>query len=226
MTRLPEVDSDVLGLFGVGGFSREVMGFIRENPRWPENSPSGMRIFFVDLDPQSATVNGMPVISERDFFAMACRIRYFNVAIADANLREQIVTRCVARAAVPAALRSRDSVMYDGNQIGEGSIICAFTAITSNVVIGRYFHANFHCYIAHDCRIGDFVTFAPRAQCNGNVHIHDHAYIGACAVIKNGTPDKPIVIGERAIVGMGAVVTKSVPPNTTVVGVPARPMPK
>jgi len=41
-------------------------------------------------------------------------------------------------------------------------------------------------------------------------------------MIKQGTPDQPLVIGAGAIVGMGAVVTKSVPPGATVVGNPAR----
>ena len=70
--------------------------------------------------------------------------------------------------------------------------------------------------------IGDFVTFAPGVKCNGNIHIQDHVYIGAGAVIKQGKPDQPLVIGAGAIVGMGAVVTKSVPPGATVVGNPAR----
>ncbi len=70
--------------------------------------------------------------------------------------------------------------------------------------------------------IGDFVTFAPGVKCNGNIHIQAHAYIGAGAVIKQGTPDQPLVIGSGAIVGMGAVVTKSVPAGVTVVGNPAR----
>lgn len=41
-------------------------------------------------------------------------------------------------------------------------------------------------------------------------------------MIKQGTPEKPLVIGKGAIVGMGAVVTKSVAAGTTVVGNPAR----
>ena len=61
---------------------------------------------------------------------------------------------------------------------------------------------------------------------NGNIHIHDHAYIGAGAVIKQGTPNQPLVIGQGAVVGMGAVVTKSVPAGVTVVGNPARIMQK
>ena len=74
--------------------------------------------------------------------------------------------------------------------------------------------------------IGDFVTFAPGVKCNGNVVIEDHAYIGAGAVIKQGQPGAPLGIGHGAVVGMGAVVTKSVPAGATVVGNPARVMNK
>ena len=84
------------------------------------------------------------------------------------------------------------------------------------------FHANLYSYVEHDCVIGNYVTFAPGVKCNGNIHIHDHAYIGSGAVIKQGTADHPLIIGYGAVVGMGAVVTKSVPAGATVVGNPAR----
>ena len=70
--------------------------------------------------------------------------------------------------------------------------------------------------------IGDYVTFAPAVKCNGNVHIEDHVYVGAGAVIKQGSPDNPLIIGEGAVIGMGAVVTKSIPAGMTVVGNPAK----
>lgn len=74
--------------------------------------------------------------------------------------------------------------------------------------------------------IGYYITFATRFSCNGNIPIHDHAYISAGALIKQGTPDNPSIIGKSAIVGMGAVVTKDVPAGTIVIANPARPLSK
>jgi acetyltransferase-like isoleucine patch superfamily enzyme len=108
--------------------------------------------------------------------------------------------------------------------LGEGAILSPFVTLTSNIRIGRHFHANLYSYVEHDCVIGDFVTFAPAVKCNGNVHIGDHAYIGAGAVIRQGKPGKPLVIGKGAVIGMGAVVTRDVSPGVTVVGNPARPL--
>jgi sugar O-acyltransferase (sialic acid O-acetyltransferase NeuD family) len=114
----------------------------------------------------------------------------------------------------------------DDVTVGEGSILCPFVTLTSNIRIGRHFQANLYSYVEHDCVIGDFVTFAPGVKCNGNVVIEDHAYIGAGAILRQGVPGRPLVIGRGATVGMGAVVTRDVPPATTVVGNPARPMQK
>ena len=90
--------------------------------------------------------------------------------------------------------------------------------------VGNDCHIMAYAHVAHDCVVGDFVTFAPGVCCNGNVHIEDHAYIGTGAVLRQGQPGQPLVIGRGAVVGMGAVVTKSVPPGATVVGNPARVM--
>jgi acetyltransferase-like isoleucine patch superfamily enzyme len=63
-------------------------------------------------------------------------------------------------------------------------------------------------------------------QCNGNVLVEDHAYIGTGAILRQGSPGNPLVIGRNAVVGMGAVVTRNVAPGTTVIGNPARLMEK
>ena len=214
----------IFGLYGAGGFAREVMPLVREYVATCQlaNPQNTYDVYFVETHPKESQVNGCPIISEAEFFAKDCTERLFNIAIGDSKIRERIANNCIAKGAKPMSLQSTHAVHYDYNEIGEGALICANTMVTSNVKIGKFFHSNIYAYVAHDCVIGDYVTFAPRVHCNGNIHIHDHAYIGTGAVIKQGTPSKPLVIGEGAIVGMGAVVTKDVPPHTTVVGNPAR----
>jgi sugar O-acyltransferase (sialic acid O-acetyltransferase NeuD family) len=215
----------VIGLYGTGGFAREVMPVLQEiiALKTRANSTNDVEVFFVETAPTKSEANGYPVISEERFFEIPCFRRLFNIAIGDSRVRERISSACMERGARPLTIRATNSTVYDANTIGEGTILCANTMVTSNAKIGKFFHANIYSYVAHDCVIGDFVTFAPNVQCNGNVHIGNHAYIGTGAVIKQGENSRPLVIGEGAIVGMGAVVTRDVAPFTTVIGNPARP---
>lgn len=222
----PDPGRHIVGLYGAGGFAREVMPLLRRQVlAWAQvcGQPAPT-ICFIETNPQRSQVNGLQILSEDQFFELDTENRYFNVAIGDSRARQQIADRCLSRGARALSIGSVQALSYDHNQIGEGAILCANTIITSNVKIGDFFHANIFSYVAHDCVIGNHVTFAPAVRCNGNVHVHDHAYIGTGAIIKQGTPDKPVVIGEGAIVGMGAVVTRDVAPHTTVIGNPAKAM--
>ena len=226
--QMPTTDSAVeilLGICGAGGFAREILPIAKEILLSPGQTNAGAcRIVFVEKAPAEALVNGVPVVSEDEFFDQPCGQRYFNVAVGDSKLRESIALDFMRRGAAPFALHSRNTIIGDDSEIGEGAIICGYSMVTPAVRIGRFFHSNMYSYVAHDSVIGDFVTFAPRVNCNGNVHIGDHAYIGTAATLRQGTAEKPLTIGEGAVVGMGAVVTKDVPAFTTVVGNPAKPL--
>jgi len=214
----------IYAVYGASGCGRGVMPLAREQLR-QQGFPSD-RLFFIDDAPSSETLNGQRLIRYEDFVAADASERYVVVAIANSAVRERLVERCAANGVHPWNVRAANTVVMDAVEMGEGAILCPFVTLTSNIRIGRYFHANLYSYVEHDCVIGDFVTFAPGVKCNGNIVIEDHAYIGAGAVIKQGKPGEPLVIGRGAVVGMGAVVTKSVPPGTTVVGNPARIMHK
>ncbi len=211
----------LFAVYGASGYGREVMPLAREQLR-RKGIPTE-QLVFVDDHPESQMVNGQRVLRYAEFMQAEASTRYAVLAIANSTVREELAARCAADQVVPWTVTAANVVMLDDAVLGEGAILSPFAMLTSNLRIGRHFHANIYSYVAHDCVVGDFVTFAPGVKCNGNVVIEDHAYIGTGAVIKQGKPGQPLVIGRGAVVGMGAVVTRDVPPGATVVGNPAKP---
>ena len=208
----------LIGVYGASGFGKEVMPLVRA--QFTELNKE--HFVFIDDGQANTDLNGYQVLSYTDFINNSKTDKRVTIAIANSQVREKLVARLDQDSVQHLEIQATNTVILDEVEMGEGSLLCPFTCITSNIKIGKFFHANIYSYVAHDCIIGDYVTFAPGVKCNGNIHIEDHAYIGTGAVIKQGTPDKPLVIGKGAIVGMGAVVTKSVPAGVTVVGNPAR----
>lgn len=207
-----------IGIYGASGFGKEVMPLVRQQfPTLAKDS-----FVFIDDGQAGNSLNDYAVLSYQDFLAKPNINKAVTIAIANSQVREKLVKRLTEDQVQHLDIQASNTVILDEVTIGEGSLLCPFTCLTSNIKIGNFFHANIYSYVAHDCVIGDYVTFAPGVKCNGNIHIQDHAYIGAGAIIKQGTPDQPLIIGKGAIVGMGAVVTKSVPAGVTVVGNPAR----
>ncbi|MGE5437116.1 MAG: acyltransferase [Syntrophothermus sp.] len=138
----------------------------------------------------------------------------------------------------------KDVKIYDfvnlyGCTIGDNSKVGTFVEIQKNATIGKNCKISSHTFICEGVHIednvfvGHNVTFIndkyPRStnsdgslQTEANwavveTFIKKGASIGSSSTILCG-----ITIGENAIVGAGAVVTKDVPPNTIVAGIPAK----
>ncbi|OWQ94138.1 acetyltransferase [Sphingopyxis bauzanensis] len=211
----------MLAIYGSGGFGRELVAPARaallragrnlaELAFIDDNRPAGDDPHF------SAAVPVLRLEDLRDGDE-------YIVAVGDGRLRAMLAAKCDRIGLKPFSLFAEDYIEGGEVEIGEGAVFAARTMVTASAKIGRQFQCNIYSYVAHDCVIGDFVTFAPSVCCNGNVHVQDYAYVGTGAVLKQGTADKPLVIGAGAIVGMGAVVTKDVEPGAVVVGNPAMP---
>jgi sugar O-acyltransferase (sialic acid O-acetyltransferase NeuD family) len=212
---------DIYAVYGASGFGREVMPLVKE-----QYQRDDAFLVFIDDGVLEDQINGYPVWSYEKLKQYNAASKNIVIAIANSKIREELANRCDKDGINAISIKAANSIYLESNDCREGLILFYFSLATSNIKIGRHCHISAYSYIGHDCIIGDFVTFAPRVSCNGNVIIEDHAYIGTGAVIKQGTPDKPLVIGRGAVVGMGAVVTKSVPTGVTVVGNPARPFVK
>jgi sugar O-acyltransferase (sialic acid O-acetyltransferase NeuD family) len=208
----------LIGIYGASGAGRGVLPLAREQRYDCDN----VRLVFIDDFTNSKQLNGHEVLRFEEFMAQPETDKRASIAVADPQMRAVLSQKCTDNRVVLQSIRSSNIVIMDDVKIGEGAIISPFVCFTSNIRVGRMFHANIGSIIEHDCEIGDYVTFAPGVRCNGAVSIGDFAYIGAGVTIKQGSKDKPLHIGARAVVGMGAVVTKDVPAGATVVGNPAR----
>jgi UDP-2-acetamido-3-amino-2,3-dideoxy-glucuronate N-acetyltransferase len=122
-------------------------------------------------------------------------------------------------------------VILEGASIGNDTNVCAHCFIENDVVIGDRVTIKSGVHLWDGTRIGDDVFIGPNATFTNDkfprsksypqkfleTRIESKASIGAGAVILPG-----LTVGFGAMVGAGAVVTKSVPPHAIVMGSPAR----
>ena len=111
----------------------------------------------------------------------------------------------------PFAKVGRFGVEYEA-----GSIIMTDAILTANIKIGKGCLINKTSVIGNGAIIGDFVEISPAVQVLGSCTIGDNTHICASVTILPRT-----TIGSNVVVAAGAVVTKNVPDNCMVAGVPA-----
>ena len=220
--------NNVFAVYGASGCGRSLMPVAVEQLQrlYGDDYDAQQLVFIDDALAVDTEVNGHVAMNYRRFIDLQPVNKSVLIAIANSQVRQQLADKLTNDGIALWHVQSERTLVMDSVCIDSGGALSPFVTLAANVTIGKCFHANLYSYVEHDCIIGDYVTFAPRVSCNGNIHIHDHAYIGAGAVIKQGTPNNPLIIGKGAVVGMGAVVTKNVPAGAVVVGNPARPLVK
>lgn len=202
----------LIGVYGAGGCGRGLLPLLRrQHP--------GADLVFIDDAMAGGMANGHDILDWHSFHAHGATTKAVCLAIAAGRIRERLAQICDAAGLPLIEARHSSVVQMDAVTLGAGACLSPFVTLTSNIRIGRAFHANIGAHVEHDCVIGDFVTFAPGVACNGEVTIGDRAFLGAGATIRQG-----LTIGADAVIGMGAVVVADVAPGTTVVGNPARPL--
>jgi len=132
-----------------------------------------------------------------------------------------------------------DFVNLYGCSIGDDSKVGTFVEIQKNASVGKDCKISSHTFICEGVHIGDGVfighnvTFIndkhPRSvnpdgsmQTEENWKVVETFVRNGSSVGSSSTILCGVTIGEGAIVGAGAVVTKDVPPNSVVAGVPAK----
>ena len=203
-------------IVGAKGFAKEVLEALVI-----ENKYSNNLFFYDDVndDVSGYLYNRYKIFKSLDEVKESLGDKFeFNIGIGNPFLRKILIEKFESVGGMLTSIIS-DSAKIGSfeNQIGVGANIMAGTIITNSVSIGKAPLINLNCTIGHDCTIGDFIEISPGTNISGFCKIGDFVTIGTNATI---LPN--IKIGSNVVVGAGSIVTKDVPDNCLVVGVPAK----
>ena len=143
----------------------------------------------------------------------------FCIAIGNPHgrVRLKLHDKLVGQGLTPVSLIHPTAFIDKSVLIGTGAQIMAGAIIQPEVQIGKQCIINTKVSVDHECVLEDGVEITPGATLCGNVYVETNGWV--CAGV---TVLPRIRIGHDAIVGAGSVVTKDVPNNTMVYGIPAK----
>lgn len=205
-----------LVILGAGGFARETLDVVEAiNADKPRYDVLG---FVVDEKYGRAgdVVNEKPILGGFSWFENHTDVLAV-CGVGAPEVRRHMINSARKMGIEFASLIHPNAQLTRWVKIGSGVIITSGCILTVQIRLGDHVHLNLDCTIGHDTMLENFVTLAPGVHVSGNVLLQEGAYVGTGAnIIEKKT------IGAWSVVGAGSTVVKDVPPNSTVVGVPAR----
>jgi sugar O-acyltransferase (sialic acid O-acetyltransferase NeuD family) len=112
-----------------------------------------------------------------------------------------------------------DTTVHPSVSLGPGTVVFAGAVIQPDASIGAHSIVNTAASVDHDCIVGDFVHIGPGVSLCGGVTVDEGALLGVGAKV---APN--VEVGRWSTAGAGAVCVVDVARDTTVIGVPARPV--
>jgi len=205
-------------LYGASGHANAVRSHF-------EHSGVAEIIAFIDdfQGGQGLSLSGRPIITFEEWQVRFLKHPCF-IAVGDPKAKRRLAGKVYDAGGQFCRFHDLPDRSFPEVTVGEGSHVQSPGYVGPNTRIGDHVAVMAMTTVGHDVEIGDCCTICPSCAIAGYVKIEDEVFLGTGSTVINGRADRPIVIGRGATVGVGAVVTKSVPAGSSVMGNPARPL--
>jgi sugar O-acyltransferase (sialic acid O-acetyltransferase NeuD family) len=203
-------------IVGAGGFAREILETFSQRNEL-EN------LYFFDditIDSPDKMFDRFPVLRTldqvKDVFRRTGDER-FTLGLGNPVFRYKLNKKFTdAGGRITSTVSPNTEVGSFGTTIAAGCNILSGNIITNNVTLKTGCLINPGCSISHDSILEEYVQISPGVRITGNCLIEGFTMLGTnCVILPR------VKIGKNVVVGAGAVVTKDVPDNVMVMGVPA-----
>lgn len=200
-------------IYGAGGLGKEVLSLVNATDRYE------VKGFLDDGISRGTVIKGVKILGGHD------ELRSFDgpvnlvLALGSPTSKVELLKKMdLSRVNFPI-LRHPSAILQEASsiEIGEGTIICAGSILTTDIRIGSHVLINLNCTIGHGVTIGTASSLMPGVNVAGEVSVGSSVLIGSGSNVINR-----VTIGDHSIVGMGSVVLRDVARGVTVAGVPAK----
>jgi len=201
-------------IIGAGDLGREIESWLEALPGFNEN---WIIKGFLDDNPEALA--GKP----SDYKVVGAPLKfnfdsndYVIITITDPFVKQRFVASL--RGKVNFFTYVAPSVLLGKyTKIGEGCIICSNCIISTNTVVGSFITINSGSQIGHDCVLEPYSSLMAHVDLGGYVKIGRCVFMGTKSTV---IPSK--TIGEKIVIGAGAVVIKNITKPGTYFGNPAK----
>jgi UDP-perosamine 4-acetyltransferase len=202
-----------LVVFGAGGHGKVIAEILAAQGRAVDG--------FVDdgAERRGTSVLGKPVLGDSTWLAEIARSGPILVALAVGvnSVRQSLAARLLAQGVILVTAVHPSAVISPSATLGPGTVVMANASVNAEARIGAGVIVNTGAVIEHDVVLGDWSHVSPRGALAGAARLGHLSHLGTGAIVLPG-----ICVGDRTVVGAGAVVVRDIPSDVVARGVPAR----
>ena len=125
----------VYGIYGASGFGKEILSLVKEQ------FGCESKIVFVDDGDVPNELLGCDILNFEQFVNLEGQ-KKVTIAIANSKIREKLTLKCLENGVETFDVKASNVVVLENVKMDDGSILCPFVTLTSDITIGKSFQAN------------------------------------------------------------------------------------